>query len=69
MGPVGWVMVGVVVVGIVFALFGLDRYRNSRKVTGSSYQPTPEVFTDPSTGKPMRVWYNPNTGERQYRPE
>jgi hypothetical protein len=53
----------------VFALFGWDRYRSSRKVASKSSQPTSEVFTDPSTGKPMRVWYNPATGEREYRPE
>jgi uncharacterized membrane protein YkvI len=69
MGVGGWVIVAVVVVGVVFALFGWDRYRSSRKVASKSSQPTSEVFTDPSTGKPMRVWYNPTTGEREYRPE
>jgi hypothetical protein len=63
------VIVGVVVVGIVAAALGLDRYRGSRKVMSKSAQPTSEVFTDPTTGKPMRVWYNPVTGEREYRPE
>ena len=65
----GWVIVAVVVVGVVFALFGWDRYRSNRKVASRSSQPTSEVFRDPSTGKPMRVWYNPVTGEREYRPE
>ena len=69
LGVAEWVIVAVVVVGIVFALFGWDRYRSSRKVASKSSQPTGEVFTDPSTGKPMRVWYNPATGEREYRPE
>lgn len=69
LGVVQWVIVAVVVVGVVFALFGWDRYRSSRKVASKSSQPTSEVFTDPSTGKPMRVWYNPATGEREYRPE
>jgi len=30
-------------------------------------QPASEVFRDPGSGKPMRVWYNPATGEREYR--
>ena len=48
MGVAEWVIVAVVVVGIVFALFGWDRYRSSRKVASKSSQPTGEVFTDPS---------------------
>lgn len=69
MGVVGWVIVAVVVVGVLFALFGWDRYRGDRKTAGKAAQPTGEVFMDPSTGKPMRVWYNPKTGQREYRPE
>jgi len=62
-----WVIVGIVVVGVVAALFGWDRYRGNRKGASESSQPTSEVFTDPASGKPMRVWYNPATGEREYR--
>jgi hypothetical protein len=69
MSPVEWVIVAIVLVGIVAALFGWDRYRGSRKAVGDASQPTGEVFTDPASGKPMRVWYNPATGEREYRPE
>ena len=64
-----WVVVVVVAVGVVAALFGFDRYRGIRKTDSESSQPTSEVFTDPATGKQMRVWYNPATGEREYRPE
>jgi len=66
-----WVIVAVVVVGIVIALFGWDRYRGSRKSSDgtSAAQPTDEVFVDPQSGKRMRVWYNPATGQREYRPE
>ena len=65
-----WVIVGVVVVlGVVAAVFGWDRYRSNAKATSASAQPTSEVFTDPATGKSMRVWYDPSTGEREYRPE
>ena len=65
-----WVIVAVVVaVGVVAAAFGWDRYRSPGKAAGESSQPTSEVFTDPATGKSMRVWYNASTGEREYRPE
>jgi hypothetical protein len=66
-----WVIVVVVIVGVLFALFGWDRYRGARKgrVSGAPYEPTDEVFIDPATGRRMRVWYNANSGERDYRPE
>ena len=65
-----WVIVAVVVViGVVVAVFGWDRYRSDGSSAGDSSQPTEEVFTDPATGKSMRVWYNPATGEREYRPD
>ena len=70
MNVVVWVIVGVVVVvGVVVAVFGWDRYRSSGEAAGESSKPTDEVFTDPATGKSMRVWYNPATGEREYRPD
>ena len=71
MGIVEWVLLAVVVAGIIIALFGWDRYRGNRKNagTGSAAQPTSEVFIDPETGKRMRVWYNPTTGQREYRGE
>jgi hypothetical protein len=71
MSPLGWVVIGVVVVGVVVALFGWDRYRGNRKAAGdgAGAQPTSEVFLDPSTGQRMRVWYDSKTGEREYRPE
>jgi hypothetical protein len=65
-----WVILGVVVVvGVVVALFGWDRYRSNGSAASDSAQPTDEVFTDPATGNPMRVWYDPSTGEREYRPD
>ena len=69
MSVVTWVIVAVVALGAVAAVFGWDRYRSGRKGISESSQPTGEVFTDPASGKPMRVWYNPTTGEREYRPE
>lgn len=70
MSVTDWILIAVVVVAIVIALFGWDRYRGRAKKAGSSdAQPTSEVFTDPETGKRTRVWYNPATGEREYRAE
>jgi hypothetical protein len=71
MGIVDWVVLVVVIAGIVIALFGWDRYRGSRKRTSDdgTAQPTGELFTDPASGQRMRVWYDPSTGQREYRPE
>jgi hypothetical protein len=67
MHTIEWVLLAVVVVGVVAAVLGWDRYR--RKPADESSQPTDEVFTDPASGQQMRVWYNAATGERQYRPD
>ena len=65
-----WVIIVIVIVGVVIALFGWDRYRGNRKSTkGSAAQPTDEVFIDPDTGRKMRVWYDRSSGKREYRPE
>jgi len=71
MHAVEWVILAIVVLGIVIALFGWDRYRGNQKSagTGSGSESTSEVFTDPATGKRMRVWYDPTTGDREYRAE
>jgi hypothetical protein len=71
MHAVEWVILAVVVLGVVIAIFGWDRYRGNRKSagTGSGSEATSEVFIDPATGKRMRVWYDPATGDREYRPE
>jgi hypothetical protein len=63
-----WVIVVVVIVGVIIAVLGWDRYRGVRPNAGDSgSRPTNEVFVDPVTAQPMRVWYNPSTGEREYR--
>jgi hypothetical protein len=71
MHVIDWVLLGVVVAGIVIALFGWDRYRGGRTAAGrdGAAQPTSEAFIDPDTGRRMRVWYDPGTGQRDYRPE
>jgi hypothetical protein len=71
MSVTDWVIIAVVIVAIVIALFGWDRYRGGRERgdASASAQPTDEVFTDPETGLRTRVWYDPITGEREYRTE
>ncbi|MGH2872957.1 MAG: ABC transporter ATP-binding protein [Solirubrobacteraceae bacterium] len=65
------VIIAVVVVGVVVALFGWDRYRGDRKSqrAGGSATPTAEVFVDPDSGRRMRVWQEAGTGRREYRVE
>ena len=72
MGAVLWVIVAVVVIGgIVIAGFGWDRYRGDRQPAADDplVQPTDEVFVEPDTGRRMRVWSDPQTGRREYRPD
>lgn len=65
-----WIIIAVVIVGIVIAFFGWDRYRGkSRAASNSAAHPTDEVFIDPDSGRRMRVWYDPGSGRRDYRPE
>jgi hypothetical protein len=68
---VDWIIIAVIVAGIIIGLFGLDRYRGARTSPGeaSGARPTDEVFIDPDTGRRTRVWYDPSTGKRGYRPE
>ena len=33
------------------------------------FHPTDEVFIDPTSGRKMRVWLDPRSGERRYRAE
>lgn len=71
MSPVLWVIIAVVVVGVLVALLGWDRYRGRRGSSedGKLVQPTDEVFVDPDSGRRMRVWIDPATGRREYRPD
>jgi hypothetical protein len=60
----------VVIMGIVIAIFGWDRYRGRKSpADDGAAHPTSEVFIDPDSGRRMRVWYDPRTGQRDYRPE
>lgn len=73
MSPTDWVIIAIVVVGIVIALFGWDRYRGGAAhragAADGTARPTDEVFIDPESGRRMRVWYDERSGQRDYRPE
>jgi hypothetical protein len=69
MHVIEWVILIIVIAGAIIAILGLDRYRNNKQTNDSNARPTDEVFADQETGLRIRVWYNPETGEREYRPE
>ncbi|MEP6681212.1 MAG: hypothetical protein ABJB65_07000 [Chloroflexota bacterium] len=56
--------------GVVAVLYEQRRYGAERPLdVDARFQPTDEVFVDPSTGRRMRVHIDPQTGERRYLPE
>ena len=68
---VRWVVLVVVIAGIVIALFGWDRYRGNRNAVAQRrrFPADGRSVRRPETGRRMRVWYDPSTGKRDYRPE
>ncbi|MGH2467126.1 MAG: hypothetical protein ACRDGL_05295 [Candidatus Limnocylindrales bacterium] len=72
------IVVGIVLV--IVALYEHGRYRAGQGVPGpdggasgvarpGQFERTEEIFTDPTSGQLTRVWYDPTTGQREYRPE
>ena len=61
-------VIALLVVGLaIVSYFVWDkRYRGDAE---GAFQPTGEVFKDPTTGKLTRVYEDPKTGSRQYRDE
>ena len=55
---------GLLIVGGI--LFERKGYRTRVDRTHGKWQPTGERFTDPTTGRIVEVYYNPQTGERDY---
>jgi hypothetical protein len=65
-------MVLLVVVAIAaVALVGWARLRRHGESAHPAvgWQPTDEVFRDPSSGRVMRVWVEPGDGSRHYVPD
>ena len=58
--------------GIVIIVLERQRYGDSddeRRPATERERATDEVFVDPTTGQRTRVWVDPQSGERSYRPE
>jgi len=56
---------GLLIVGGI--LFERSGYRSNADRSQGKWQPTGERFNDPTTGQVVEVYYNPQTGERDYR--
>jgi hypothetical protein len=81
----GWLIVagGVVIVAVLlervrYRSDATDRHREPTGPAGgepsgtqleSRFKRSDEVFADPTTGRRMRVWVDPATGERRYLTE
>jgi hypothetical protein len=52
---------------LIGTLFERWRYNNKNASADGDWQPTGERFVDPETGKNVEVFYDPQSGERQYR--
>ncbi|MGH9482104.1 MAG: hypothetical protein ACRD1L_08410 [Terriglobales bacterium] len=64
----GFLIPAVIVGGLIWLYFVYDRRRyQGRPAPGQ--RPTGEVFRDPVTGRTTRVYEDPETGGREYRPE
>ena len=48
-------------------LFERSGYSSRINRTQGKWQPTGERFNDPTTGQVVEVYYNPQTGQRDYR--
>lgn len=62
-----WVAIfwgGLIVLGTVWERFRYKPLEDGRP--GAGWIATPESFVDDETGKPVRVWLEPATGERRY---
>lgn len=67
----GWWMLVVGGVLLIALILERPRYRADREGSDANgeLRPTNEVFEDPTTGQRTRVWIDPASGERSYRPE
>lgn len=66
----GLILMAIGGIAVLIALFERARYGRDERATSSSaasMRRTDEVFTDPTTGEPTRVWVDPKTGAREYR--
>ncbi|MGH2462948.1 MAG: hypothetical protein ACRDFZ_04895 [Candidatus Limnocylindria bacterium] len=67
--PTGLVWLVLGVGAFLVAAFEQVRYRSDPTAPGLPFQRTDEAFIDPTTGRRIRVYVNPSTGERRYHAE
>jgi len=51
---------------VIATVFERWRYRPHDVKPGAGWEPTGERFEDPQSGKTLRVFYDPRSGERRY---
>jgi hypothetical protein len=56
---------GLIITGGI--LLERSSYRSNADRTQGKWQPTGERFNDPTSGQIVEVYYDPQTGERDYR--
>lgn len=71
MTTAGLVVRLLIAAAIIAGIAGYTGLARSRRLARHQQPPdgfilTPEAFTDPTTGRMQRVWYNAATGERRY---
>lgn len=64
-GP-GAYALGLGVLIVIGTAFERWRYRPNAARPGAGWEPTGERFEDPQSGKTLRVFYDPRSGERRY---
>lgn len=68
-GAEGWIAVLVYAAALaVLLVFERRRYRPDVDRSSGAWQATGEAFVDPTSGTKTAVFYNAETGERDYRP-
>lgn len=61
------IFTGLLIIAVVSWFIWDKRYRKNHGTDiPSGYDPTDEIFLDPVTGKQLKVYFNPKTGERFY---
>ena len=65
----GWQLLIFGLLVLIGTVFERWRYRAPNGTAGGNWQSTDERFVDPSSGDPVRVLYDPRTGERRYAPD
>jgi hypothetical protein len=66
------VLVAVIVIVVLVLFFAISltlRRHGESTMPAGHWQPTDEIFVDPTTRRRMRVWVDPNDGSRHYVPE